>query len=488
MNNGKWRRQYWGGIWPEPIWFLYTDAGSNAFNAFDHIIRKWVVCDEDRIYLGGLGNYTLYTGASTGGGFLTCIDMSGGLVWEKYLKSDDGGSRIGAELEKWFDINPQTSGELVWSLVYDNTGYEYRAGTIDSSGDVGLCVDADLTGTTVGTRPFNGFHVCSNGDAWTYSTIAATGGRIQLLDYSSNYAAIVTQTIVDIFGTGTASSIDENHSGILQDDSLIIGNRTEDTPTRAAVMKITTGGTCTGIDFYTLSDSGDNAIVRMLCTDRSSNIYVLWNQTDSSEATSVDYITKLNSSLAEQWTVSVSGFADVILSTKACICASYDSAYLYLAVNAYGGGGVLTEGSRIVKIDASDGSNEGEWTVSTAAPVTNEDITGVVSLAVNSKSIILGMNWEDTSGYVAGYGLLKVPNGFFDKNSTYISKFIKSTDPTPNITLSSASPTFAAKTVNKSTLSTSPADATGDVDTAAFITPLVHDLTVQPIHRTFSPD
>lgn len=466
MNNGKWRRQYWGSMFPEPIWFLYTDSGAGS-DVFDDGNRIRMHCDDDYVYLGDTG------GVAASGSydvFLTKIDMHGSLVWEKVFGSTLGGDHIPHALDEWFGLNPNVAGEIALVNVIDDSGTDrWRLYTSDEDGDVGLSIDAGLSGSTFNDRPFSGMRVCSNGDVWAVSVTTGNKTGIQLFDRSASFLSTVTETYVDTFGDTTGLGVWELKTAILSDDSLIVMGFTVDTPSRMALLKVTTAGVCTAVDFYALNDTDDDATSSAtLCVDSSDNIYLVWTQADDSEATSTDYLSKFNSSLSHQWTVSVNPMdadGDPMLSSKMGLCVSPDGSRVYLAANQYGMGGVLVDDTKVVAISTADGSKLSEWDFDGTNRSGSQDIIGPCTIACNSTSVFVGMNWQNSSGNCVGYGLLKAPQYIFDRGYILISKFFKS--PKTAVTVASATaPTVTAKSVTKTTLSTSQSSIT-DIESGA---------------------
>ena len=459
----KWQRQYWGGI-NGRIWFLRTDSGDSA-NILDDDNRVRLHADDSNIWMG----FQAGTLLGTYNGFLTKINMAGAMQWQKVFGSTlgtNGDIGLSAALDEWFGINPNVSGEIAFVGVVDDSSTDrWRVGTLDSDGDTGLERDAGYTSPAVNGRPFNGMRVCSNGDVWTLCVQSSTDLQIQLLDRSDSFDSTVTETKVNTFGTtATNSRIEDCKTSLMSDDTLVVVGETTDSPPRIAIMKITTAGTCTAVDFYKLNDTDDNCVIIMQCTDGNDNIYVFWNQTDDSAATDTYYLSKFNSSLSHQWTVSLDNDIEVgntVLSTKASIAASPDNNKVYVCVGEYvgGGDGSLLDDSKIVAINTSDGSKHKEWNIDTNNVSGSEDLIGACTIACNSKDIFLGMYWQNSSGDEVGYGLLRCPQHYWDRSGLTIDKLVKS--PSNAVTVASTTaPTVASKTVTKSSLSTTQSTVT----------------------------
>lgn len=309
-------------------------------------------------------------------------------------------------------------------------------------------IDAGLGASSVSNLFFY-----ANGDAVVINSGADP--LITVLDESAGtpYTTVIRDGIMF-----TANSIASGNEGAIDDSNNIYLPFFEGTnPAKATILKINSAGAvAASATIYRYGDASDtNYPNSNLVLDASGDIYFAWRAMDNSvSSTTYDIlVTKLNSSLAEQWTVKIST-STTTQNHATRIAVSPDGNYLYVLLCM----GVFNSADAyVLSLNVSDGTEAAEWNIT---DTNGRYFAAGQNIKTDSTNVYVARVVTDASGYYQGPAILSLSQSAFEAGGTFglftisPSSYFTVTDQTANTTTGTSSETISSTTTTSTTTAT----------------------------------
>lgn len=308
-------------------------------------------------------------------------------------------------------------------------------------------IDAGLGSSSVSNLFFY-----TNGDAVVCN--AAADPLITVLDESAGtpYTTVVWDGILN-----TANSLALATEGSIDgSDNIYLPFWEGSNPSKTTVLKINSAGAVVASStIYRYGDASDTNVPNSnLVLDTSGNIYFAWRAIDYDvSATTYDIlVTKLNSSLAEQWTVKISS-ATTTQNYVTRVAVSPDGNYLYVLLNM----GSTASDAYVISLNLSDGTEASEWNITD----TNSRSFGAAqNIKTDSTNVYIARIVKDASGYYQGPAILSLTQSSFEAGGAYglftitTSSYFSVTDQTSNTTTGTSSEAISSTATTPATTAT----------------------------------